>query len=140
MRLSPGPVTARRPCAMVAHWLLGVGILATTAAAPGDLAEYEAVKQAAGRSAEAQIKLALWCEAHGLSAERIKHLATAVLSDPTNATARGLLGVVSYRGRWERPEAVSDRLKADESAARALATYNARRDHAPDTAEAQWKL
>ena len=31
-----------------------------------------------------------------MSAERMKHLALAVLYDPTNALARGLMGMVSY--------------------------------------------
>jgi hypothetical protein len=104
------------------------------------LRQYEAVRSRAGRGTDSQVRLAIWCEAHGLDSERVKHLAMAVLSDPANVTARGLLGLVSYHGRWERPEAVSERFKADEAAARALAAYNARRDRTPDTASAQWKL
>src|SRR5271157_2608279 len=72
-------------------------------AAP-DLAAYHEAATRAGRDANAQVKLALWCEAHGLSAERIKHLALATLSDPGNAAARGLLGLVRYQGKWQRPE------------------------------------
>ncbi len=30
-----------------------------------------------------------WCESHGLGAERMKHLAMAVLYDPSNGLARG---------------------------------------------------
>src|SRR5262249_53039440 len=80
--------------------------------APADRADYEAVRVKAGRDAKAQIRLALWCEAHGLSAERMKHLALAVLYDPSNALARGLMGLVAYRGEWERPEAVGPRIRA----------------------------
>jgi hypothetical protein len=74
------------------------------------------------------LKLALWCEAHGLTAERAKHLALAVLKDPNNASARGLLGLMTYRGKWETPDAVSARIKADEALTAKLAEYNTRRD------------
>ncbi len=56
---------------------------------PAELAAYEAGRAAAGKSPAAQVKLALWCEAHGLKAERVRHLALAVLADPANAAARG---------------------------------------------------
>ena len=68
---------------------------------PPDMAAYQAAKAQAGRDADAQVKLALWCEAHGLSAERIKHLTLATLLDPSNAAARGLLGLVAYQGKWQ---------------------------------------
>ena len=66
-----------------------------------DLKTYEALKPKAGKDSQAQVKLALWCESHGLDAERMKHLAQAVLSDPKNVTVRGLLGLVAFGGRWE---------------------------------------
>ena len=88
---------------------------------------HEAARATVGRDADAQVKLALWCEAHGLSAERAKHLALAVLNDPTNATARGLMGLVEYGGRWQRPDAVAAKVKADEALTAKLAEYNARR-------------
>jgi len=44
-----------------------------------------------------------------LTKERLNHLAQAALSDPANATARGLMGLVAYNGRFQRPEAVADR-------------------------------
>ena len=44
-----------------------------------DLALYESAKTGVGRDADAHVKLALWCELHGLQAERIKHLALAGL-------------------------------------------------------------
>ena len=74
---------------------------------PETMAAYEAARARAGRDADAHVRLALWCEAHGLEAERLKHLAIAVLTDPTHAAARGLLGLVAYRGGWHSPEAVS---------------------------------
>ncbi len=44
-----------------------------------DRAAYEAAQAKAGHDAKAHVRLALWCEAHGLGAERMKHLAMAVL-------------------------------------------------------------
>ena len=52
-----------------------------------DRAAYEAAQAKAGRDAKAHVRLALWCESHGLGAERMKHLAMAVLYDPSNALA-----------------------------------------------------
>ena len=57
-----------------------------------DLANYQAAKSTAGHDVDAHVRLALWCEAHGLIAERIKHLSLAVLYDPSNTLARGLMG------------------------------------------------
>jgi hypothetical protein len=33
------------------------------------------------------------------TAERLKHLGLAILADPANALARGLLGMVEYQGK-----------------------------------------
>jgi len=120
--------------------LLASGPPAEAGSVP-DHSAYEAAKSQAGRGAEGQVRLALWCESRGLTAERVKHLALAVLSDPRNATARGLLGLVEDQGRWERPEAVTERVKADEALGATLAEYNARRERAaPTDADAQWAL
>src|SRR4051794_14370727 len=88
-----------------------------------DRVAYETAEARVGRNSEAHVGLALWCEAHGLEAEKLKHLALAVLIDPKSASARGLLGMVAYRGRWQRPDAVAEEVRADA----ALAEYNARR-------------
>ena len=110
--------------------LVYAGLLAPWSAThpprPG-LKTYEALKAKAGKDSQAQVKLALWCEAHGLDAERLKHLAQAVLADPRNATARGLLGLVAFGGRWESPDKIGERVKADERRAARLAEYNGRR-------------
>ncbi len=106
-------------------------------ARPPDVARaYQEARARAGRSPGDQVKLALWCEAHGLTAERLNHLALAVLADPTNAAARGLMGLVSLDGRFQRPEVVAARVKADPT----LDEYNARRMKAPYTADGQWAL
>jgi hypothetical protein len=103
-------------------------------------AQYEAARGAAGRDPEAHIKLALWCEAHGLQAERIKHLAIAAMADPDNATARGLMGLVAYDGKWQRPESVREKVARDAALKTALEQYQARRAQAPASADGQWKL
>lgn len=131
---------------MVSALLLNVGMLtvslavAEDAAAPSDLAAYESASKVVGRDPAAHVRLALWCEAHGLRAERLKHLALAVLSDPRNVTARGLMGMVAYGGQWKRPDAVSEKVKADEILTARLAEYNGRRARTPEKADAQWSL
>ncbi len=108
--------------------------------APTIASEYESRKAQTGRDADAQIKLALWCEQHGLEQERLKHLGAVVLRDPTNALARGLLGLVEYKGTWKRPEAVADAIKTDVAHADLLVEYNARRVKTPVAAGPQYKL
>ncbi|HWE36571.1 MAG TPA: polymorphic toxin-type HINT domain-containing protein [Isosphaeraceae bacterium] len=104
----------------------------------GDRETYQAMAQEAGKDADAHVKLALWCEAHGMAAERVKHLGVAVLLDPAHVTARGLLGFLRDGDRW-RP---FDRAPADDDAttARALAEYETRRAAAPKTAKGQFEL
>jgi hypothetical protein len=103
------------------------------------LKEYQALKPSA-RDAAGHVKLALWCEAHGLTAEHARELATAVLTDPKNAAARGLSGLVAFAGGWTSPDGLPAKVQADESLKASLTEYNARRARTPDTAEAQWKL
>src|SRR4051794_34242544 len=99
---------------MISALMLYGGMLAVSfagdevAVEPSDLATYASLGKTVGRDPEAHVRLALWCEAHGLRAERLKHLAMAVLYDPSNAMARGLMGLVAYDGRWKRPESVAD--------------------------------
>src|SRR4051812_46429351 len=76
---------------------------------PTALETYEALQARIGRDASAHVELSLWCEARGLEAERVTHLTLAVLRDPKDARARGLLGLVAYRERWESPEKVRER-------------------------------
>jgi len=103
-------------------------------------AEYQQAKAAAGRTPADQIRLALWCEAHGLTAERLRHLALAALADPTNATARGLAGLVARDGRWVAPDAIARTVRTDPATTALLAEYDHRRSKAPYTADAQWAL
>ena len=101
---------------------------APEATAGSNLTAYEAAKAKVGRDAPSLVKLALWCEANGLDAQRQKHLAQAVLADPTNATARALLGLVSFRGRWMTPEKAADAMKSDGASAAKREKYEARRE------------
>jgi hypothetical protein len=105
-----------------------------------DLSAYRAAANSAGQNADAQVRLALWCEAHGLTAERMKHLSVAVLRDPANALARGLLGLVAYRGKWERPDEVSRTVGEDPATKARIHEYLQRRAKTADRAEDQWKL
>lgn len=98
------------------------------------------LKASAGRDADSQVKLALWCEANGLEREKLKHLAVAVLTDPANALARSLMGLVEYQGKWTRPEAVAEATKTDVAAADLAIEYKDRRLKAPVKVEAQYKL
>jgi len=117
-------------------------------AAPGDAsppsssdrAAYEAARDKAGRDADANVRLALWCEARGLEAEKLRHLALAVLVDPGHAGARGLLGLVSEGGRWGSPEAVAARLEADSALKAKRLEYDARRARTPSRADDHAKL
>jgi Pretoxin HINT domain len=105
-----------------------------------DLDAYKAAAARAGRDPDAHVKLALWCEAHGLSAERTRQLAMAVLRDPSHALARGLLGLVAFEGKWQRPEQVSRSAREDADREARFHEYAKRRAKAPDRAEDQWKL
>jgi hypothetical protein len=129
---------------MATSILLGLALVAispvTSAPSEADLKAYEDAKGLAQRDPDAHVKLALWCEAHGLGAERMKHLAIAVLADPQHATARGLLGLVAFRGQWKKPEAVAEKVRSDAETARALAEYNEKRAQTRLTASDQWEL
>src|SRR5947209_7510892 len=105
----------------------GGGVDRRVAVAPADFSAYQEAQRTAGRDAAAQVRLALWCEAHGLTAERMKHLALAVLSDPSHATARGLLGLVAHQGKWERPEALGRRIEDDPADRERIREYLGRR-------------
>jgi hypothetical protein len=109
--------------------------------APDARAAYLDARSKAGRDAHSQVRLALWCEQHGLPAERLRHLALAVLADPAHAAARGLLGQVEDAdGHWRRPEEVARRTQQDPALLAALAEYNGRRERAAMTADDQWDL
>jgi hypothetical protein len=124
---------------MVGILLLGAALASgVPAPAPGPdaRAAYEATRATVGRDPDAHVALALWCEAHGLEAERLRHLAQAVLIAPDHALARGLLGLVRQGAKWAAP----DRAKADAALAGRLAEYNARREGLDGSAAAHRAL
>ena len=110
------------------------------AANPSELAAYQSAAAAAGHDAGAHVRLALSCEAHGLTAERLEHLSLAVLYQPSNALARGLLGLVGYRGAWNRPEVIGEKIQNDPAYQALIREYLERRVRTPHTPEAQMKL
>ena len=101
-------------------------------AKPSDLAAYKSAAAGAGHDPSAHVRLALWCEEHGLTAERLKHLSLAVLYDPTNTLARGLLGLVAYRGKWTPPDQVTQAVQSDVQRKPRIREYLERRAKAPD--------
>ncbi len=126
--------------ALVCASLLGLADGANPPATVDVAAEYRQAKAASGRTSDDQVRLALWCEAHGLTAERMRHLALALLADPANATARGLSGLVARDGRWVQPDSVAQAVRADPTTSALLAEYDDRRSQTPYTADAQWAL
>ena len=132
---------------MVSAWLLtcalGIaGDVAPEARGPSgaDLAAYESARAAAGRDAEAHVRLALWCESRGMAAERTALLTRAVLLDPSNAKARGLLGFVKYDDKWLRPEEVTRAVEESPERQAVFQEYLERRTQARDKADDQYKL
>jgi tetratricopeptide (TPR) repeat protein len=105
-----------------------------------DRSTYEQASKDAGRDAGAHLRLALWCEEHGMGSERMKHLALAVLHDPSNAMARGLMGLVAYKGKWGSPEEVGRRIQDDPAYRKLIDEYLERRAKAANQADAQMKL
>ncbi|WP_406698287.1 polymorphic toxin-type HINT domain-containing protein [Singulisphaera sp. Ch08] len=101
-----------------------------------DIDDYAAASANVGRDPDAHVRLALWCEIHGLQAERLKHLAIAVIANPRHSMARGLMGLVDYRGRWQRPESIGEKVKNDAL----LAEYRDRRAKTKDDPDGQWSL
>jgi hypothetical protein len=107
---------------------------------PADWDAYAAAANKASRDPDAQIRLALWCEAHGLSTERIKHLGLAVSLDPSNALARGLLGLVDYQGEWQRPDEISKAVQDNPDRKARVDEYLQRRAKTPERADDHQKL
>ena len=81
---------------MIGALILGCGLLTALPSdvdsppkqSSKDFKDYQAAAAHVKRDPDAHVKLALWCEQHGLEAERITHLALAVLIQRDNETAR----------------------------------------------------
>ena len=102
-------------------------------------AEYEAKKAAAGPDAASQVQMALWCEEHGLRAERLDHLRAAVASDSGNTLARGLLGELEHGGKWLPPDRLGTVLKEEAIDTAIVDEYHARRIKLDEADEALQK-
>jgi Pretoxin HINT domain len=107
---------------------------------PADRVAYKTAQTKAGNDAAAHVRLALWCEEHGLSAERLKHLALAMSLDPANTLARGLSGLVAYHGKWKSPAEVGKEVEHDPAHDESVREYLERRARVADTPDAQLKL
>ncbi len=75
-----------------------------------------------------------------MTAERMKHLAVAVMYDPSNTLARGLMGVVGYKGKWDRPEVIGKQIEEDPAHRDAINEYLDRRARTPLKPDDQSKL
>ena len=108
--------------AVVFCCMLAVGL--TDAPTPEEKSTYEAAAARAGRDALAHIRLASWCEIHGMQVERHKHLGIALELAPDHPAIHGLLGEVADNGQWRMPQAVAEdhRNDADLEVARSPAT------------------
>jgi hypothetical protein len=124
---------------MISTILIACGFLGAIPSSSVE-ASYQSAKTRVGRDSEAHLRLALWCEANGLEAERQKHLAIAVLIEPDNATARELLGCTYVDGHWRAVAATPDPDQSKDLLASAHAEYLAKRSKTPITAEAHWRL
>jgi hypothetical protein len=104
-------------------------------------ATYESAQAKAGKNAAAHVQLALWCEAHGLTAERIKHLTEAVSLDSSNVLARGLLGLVTFQGKWAKPDQVEQGIRSNQKLQALSREYLDRRVRTPSrNVDAQLRL
>ncbi len=110
-------------------------------ATAADHAAYETAAAKAGKNAAAHVKLALWCETHGLSAERTKHLSVASSLDPSNVLARGLLGLIAFQGKWAKLDQVEKEIRDDPKLQALVREYLDRRVRtAPKNVDAQLRL
>lgn len=102
---------------------------------------YQAAAEVAGRDADSQLRLALWCEAQGFESEAKHHLALAVLIDPNHAAARALMGRVRLGDSWLRPGDVPSRAPTDPDRDALRDEYEGRRSRiSPTKADDHWKL
>jgi hypothetical protein len=125
---------------LIGSAVLSAALPADLRASQTDLAAYEAARGKVGRDADAHVMLALWCEAHGLSAERVKHLAIATLINPNHAAARGLLGLIDNEGKWQKPEVAGLKIASNPERQALIREYLQRRAATTDKADSQWKL
>ena len=102
-----------------------------------DRVAYDAARDKAGKNAAAHVRLALWCEARGLSAERIKHLTLAATLDPKDLVARRPLGPRRLSGQMGQARPGQRDIQNDPRFQDFLHEYLDRRVRTPQKAEAQ---
>lgn len=61
---------------------------------PAEMSAFEAAAEKAGRDPAAHVRLASWCEIHGMQIERHKHLSIALELAPDHPAIHGLNGQV----------------------------------------------
>jgi hypothetical protein len=88
---------------------------ATTVNPAQAMAEYNALREQVKHTADAQWRLALWCEDHGLKAEAYVHLAEVVKLDPKRVGAWRRLGFRQYSGHWMSKEQIQELEKQKEA-------------------------
>jgi hypothetical protein len=111
------------------------------ATAAANRAAYEAAQAKVDKNAAAHLQLALWCEARGLNAERVKHLNKAIALDPSNVLARGLLGLIEFQGNLAKPDQAQQGIQRDPKFQAVFQEYLDRRIRTPqENADAQVRL
>ncbi len=117
-------------------------LLGTTCACLGgedDLATYGAAARRAGRDAEAHVRLALWCEARGLDAERNTELSEALHLNPHDACARGISGQIRQGVSWVSLKEFA-RMEDSARVRNRYALYDRKRDEAGDSVQGDLQL
>jgi Pretoxin HINT domain len=117
------------------HAILLCCVLANVGENPADSTSdriaYDAAAAKAGNNTTAHVQLSLWCESHGMTSERIKHLTLAVSLDPANLLARGLLGQIAVDGKWATPDQVEQQNRSDAKSQAIFREYLDRRIRTP---------
>ena len=104
-----------------------------------DRAAFEAAQAKAGHDAKAHVRLALWCESHGLDAERMKRWRWPSSMIPPTAWHGACWAWSPTRASGSRPDDISRRSRTTPSAS-PMQEYFHRRAKTSETADDQWKL
>jgi hypothetical protein len=115
--------------------LMATALAVPTDVPPAEMDAYRAALARAGSSADTHVRLANWCEARGLDAERAARLADALRISPNHRLAHALLGEVQVRvgSAWVRAADLPGR-PADPRLAPAREEYERRRAQLDGTA------
>lgn len=82
-------------------------------AAPSPWQRYAAEKRKTRDTPDGHVRLAEWCAANGLAAERVRHLERAVELDPDHAAARRALGFEKKDSQWVKRTARKSKRPSD---------------------------